>query len=165
MSLIGWRKKNLKKEDLQALKPAKSEAGCIRLAVHEDVVKSKLESNPLLRTSVYLRGQIYTHTHTHYPLNTEWVDAASSTPRNILSEECGGNYKHVPPVMAVCVMGDTNIGAAISWALKLAVTRSRMLFLPKQRRRHLLALPRHSESMSKVPPLFDTAVCRSWTRR
>lgn len=81
------------------------------------------------------------------------------TPRNILTVECTDNYKHVPPVMTVCVMGDINIGTEISQALKLALTRSRMLFLPKQRGRHLLALPRHSQSMSKVPPLFDTAVC------
>lgn len=81
------------------------------------------------------------------------------TPRNILTVECTDNYKRVPPVMTVCVMGDINIGTEISQALKLALTRSRMLFLPKQRGRHLLALPRHSQSMSKVPPLFDTAVC------
>lgn len=87
-----------------------------------------------------------------------------TTPRNILAAECTNNYQHVPPVMTVCVMGDTNIGTVISQVLKLAMTRSRMLFLPKQRGRHLLALPRHSQSMSKVPPLFDTAVCCFWIK-
>lgn len=72
------------------------------------------------------------------------------------------NYKHVPAVMTVCVMKDTNIGTVISQALKLAMTRSRMLFVPKQRERHLLALPRHSQSMSKVPPVLGTAVCGCW---
>lgn len=64
-----------------------------------------------------------------------------------------------PPIMIVCIMEDANINTVINQALKLAVTRSRMPFLPKQRGRHLLALPRHSQSMSKVLPLFDTAVC------
>lgn len=64
-----------------------------------------------------------------------------------------------PPIMIVCIMEDTNINTVINQALKLAATRSRMPFLPKQRGRHLLALPRHSQSMSKVLPLFDTAVC------
>lgn len=50
----------------------------------------------------------------------------------VLSAECTRNYTYVPPVMTVCVMGDINIGAVISQALKLATTRSRMLFLPKQ---------------------------------
>lgn len=66
--------------------------------------------------------------------------------------------------MIVCIMEDTNINAVISRVLKLAVTRSKMPFLPKQRGRHLLALPRHSQSMSKVLPLFDTAVCCCWTQ-
>lgn len=80
-------------------------------------------------------------------------------PQDNLTAECTHNYKDVPPVMTVCVMEDINIGTMISQALKLAMTRSRMLFLPKQKGRHLLALPRHFQSMSKVPPLFDTAVC------
>lgn len=83
------------------------------------------------------------------------------THRNISWVTC-------PPrsVMIVCIMQDTNINAVISWVLKLALTRSRMPFLPKQRGRHLLALPRHFQSTSKVLPLFDTAVCccRCWTR-
>lgn len=70
-----------------------------------------------------------------------------------------------PPIMIVCIMEDTNINTVINQALKLAVTRSRMPFLPKQRGRHLLALPRHSQSMSKVLPLFDTAVCCRCRRR
>lgn len=97
------------------------------------------------------------HQRTHAEVWT-WPLGTSTT------SERTHNYKHVPPVMTVCVMGDINIGAVISQALKLAMTRSRMLFLPKQRGRHLLALPRHSQSMSKVPSLFDTAVCCYWIR-
>lgn len=82
------------------------------------------------------------------------------TPMSIQTVECTHNYKDVPPVMTACVMKDINIGAVISQALKLAMTRSRMLFVPKQRERHLLALPRHSQSMSKVPPVFGAAVCQ-----
>lgn len=87
------------------------------------------------------------------------------TPTNFLTAACTHNYKHVRPVMKVCVMKHINIGTVISQALKLAMTRSRMLFVPKQRGRHLLALPCHSQSMSKVPLLFGTAVCCYCIRR
>lgn len=79
--------------------------------------------------------------------------------RNILAAKRTHNYELVPSITTARVIEDINIGAVISRALKLAVTRSKMLFVPKQRGRHLLALPRHSQSMSKVPPLFGTAVC------
>lgn len=169
--MSGWRKGGS-----TALMPVERGAqgrkltSCLCLWGSRDVAESKLKNLAmLLRKPVYLLWQIYTHIvyaqtlfTTHTAASHEWVDTAGVTPRNILSAECTNNYKHVPPVMTVCVMGDTNIGAVISQALKLAMTRSRMLFLPKQRGRHLLALPRHSQSMSKDPPLFDTAVCRYW---
>lgn len=73
-----------------------------------------------------------------------------TTPRNILTAQCTHNYKHVPPVMTVCVMGDINIGSVISQALKLAMTRSRMAFLPKTSACIASSLPVNVKSSSAV---------------
>lgn len=123
------------------------------MCVHKrsgDVSKSKLKSSQnhafeevcVCTKSMCYDKHIYTLSSTHrFVHNTHTLQQhlrserapryAHDPPRNIPTAECTHNYKHVPPVMTVCVMGDINIGAVISPSPKISHDKVKDAVSPK----------------------------------